>query len=133
MWSKHLLMNISVLLFVYGLFLICCGISAVVFIGLKAKTALISGGLSGIMAMGAGHLIYMQTSWAPLAGFILSTALFGVFAWRSTLTLYSVFELASANHPDARSKIKAFLIIALMAVVSMVVTLLQLTALLGKS
>ncbi|MES2559639.1 MAG: hypothetical protein V4590_07865 [Bacteroidota bacterium] len=124
-------MNISILLFVYGLFLITCGVLAVVFIGLKAKTALISGGLSGMLAMGAGHLMYLQMTWAPYAGFILTAALFSVFAWRSTLTLYSVFELASANNPDLRSKIKAFLIIALMAVVSMVVMLLQWVALLG--
>lgn len=126
-------MNVSVLLFVYGLFLISCGILAIVFIGLKAKTALISGGLAGTMAMGAGHLVYTQTSWAPHAGLVLTLALFGVFAWRSTLTLYAVFELSSTKHPDLRSKIKAFLIISLMAVVSVVVTLLQLTALVGKS
>lgn len=124
-------MNISVLLFVYGLFLICCGILAVMFIGLKAKTALISGGFSGLLAIGVGHMIYLQTDWAPLAGFVLTVALFGIFAWRSTLTLYAVFELASSNNPDSKSKIKAFLIIALMAVVSMVVSLLQLTVLLG--
>lgn len=122
-------MNVSVLLFVYGLFLICCGILAVIFIGLKAKTALISGSLSGLLAMLAGHSVYMQLTWAPVAGIVVSLAFFGVFAWRSTLTFYKVAELIPAADADLRGKIKAFLIIALMAVVSMVVTILQLTSL----
>jgi hypothetical protein len=119
-------MNTSILLFSYGVFLIVCGILAVLFIGLKAKTALISGSLSGMLAMLTGHSIYLQLIWAPVAGILLTAALFGVFAWRSTLTLYKVFELIPASHPDLKGKTKAFLIIALMAVVSMVVTLLQL-------
>jgi hypothetical protein len=120
-------MNPSVLLFVYGLFLICCGILAVSFIGMKAKTALISGSLSGVIAMLTGHSIYMQLAWAPIAGIVLTLALFGVFAWRSTLTFYKVAELIPTSDPDLKGKIKAFLIIALMAVVSMVITILQLS------
>lgn len=124
-------MDISILLFVYGIFLISCGIIAVSFIGLKAKTALISGGLSGIISMGVGHLIHLQGPMAPILGIVITLGLFGIFAWRTTQTLYKVFELIPSAHEDLKGKTKAFLIIALMAVVSMVVTLLQLTALLA--
>jgi hypothetical protein len=118
-------MNLTVLLFVYGCFLIFCGVMAIVFIGLKAKTALVSGGFSGLLSMGIGHLIHLENCWAPLVGVLFTLALFGVFAWRSTLTLQKVFELIPIAHPDLQDKTKAFLIIGLMAVVSMVVTIIQ--------
>ncbi len=118
-------MNISTLLFGYGLFLILCGIVSVIFIGMKAKTALASGGLSGLIAMGTGHLVYMQTHWAEIAGILLTLALCCVFAWRSTKTLFKVFELIPAQHEDLKGKGIAFLVISMMAVVSLIVCLLQ--------
>ncbi len=120
-----IIMNASSLLFFYGLFLILCGIVAVTFIGLKAKTALASGGLSGLIAMGTGYLIYTQTSYAGIAGIVLTLILFCVFAWRSTKTLHKIFELIPMQHEDLKGKGIAFLIISLMAVVSLVVCLLQ--------
>lgn len=118
-------MNSSTLLFGYGLFLILCGVVAVVFIGMKAKTALASGGLSGLIAMGIGHLVSTQTYYADIAGILLSLALCCVFAWRSTKTLFKLFELIPAQHEDLKGKGIAFLVISLMAVVSLIVCLLQ--------
>jgi hypothetical protein len=118
-------MSVPALLFFYGFFLILCGIASGIFIGLKAKTALASGGLSGLIAMGVGHLIYTQTCCAQVAGIILTLALFCVFAWRSTKTLFKVFELIPTAGADLKDKGIAFLVISLMAVVSLVVTLLQ--------
>ena len=117
------------LLFFYGLFLILCGIAAVIFIGMKAKTALASGGTSGVLAMVAGHFISLGSELAIILGIALSFGLFCVFSWRSTKTLFALFDLIRTSHSDVKGKGIAFLIIALMAVVSIVVTILQAVAL----
>lgn len=124
-------MSIATLLFCYGFFLIACGITSVIFIGLKAKTALVSGGLSGLIAIGIGYLISNQNSIAPIAGIGLTFLLFGVFAWRCTKTLFKVLELTATQHADVKGKAIAFLIIGLMAVVSLVVSLLQVVVYFG--
>jgi hypothetical protein len=113
------------LLYFYGLFLILCGIIAVLFIGLKAKTALASGGLSGVIALGTGYLVSLGNTGAQNGGVLLSLALFIVFAWRSTKTLFMIFELIPSAHADLKGKGIAFLIISLMAVVSLVMFILQ--------
>lgn len=118
--------SLAILLYFYGTFLICCGIVSVIFIGMKAKTALISGGMSGALSLLTGYLISTYTSGAPAVGILLSLALFIVFAWRSTKTLFKVFELIPTAHEDLKGKGIAFLIISLMAVVSMMVFVLQL-------
>ncbi len=118
-------MSISILLLCYGLFLILCGITSVIFIGFKAKTALASGGLSGLTAIVMAYLVHSQNNIAPIAGIVLTLLLFAVFAWRSTKTLLKILELISTQHADLKGKAIAFLIISLMAVVSLSVCLLQ--------
>ncbi|HEX2684335.1 MAG TPA: hypothetical protein VHL77_10400 [Ferruginibacter sp.] len=115
------------LLFYYGVFLISCGIMSVILIGLKAKTALASGGLSGVIAITIGHFIAQGSVVAQVAGILVCLALFIVFCWRSAKTLFKVFELIQERDPDLKGKGIAFLIISLMAVVTAVVLLLQLT------
>ncbi len=117
--------SLVLLLYFYGLFLIICGISSVIFIGMKAKTALMSGAMSGVTALVIGYLISNETTGADWAGILLSLVLFCVFAWRSTLTLFKIFELIPSSHEDLKGKGVAFLIIGLMAVVSIVVFMLQ--------
>jgi NADH:ubiquinone oxidoreductase subunit K len=121
-------MFIPSLLFYYGAFLILCGIVSVALIGWKAKTALVSGSISGVVAITFGHFISQGSHVAQVAGILLCFALFGVFCWRSTKTLFMVFELIPERHPDLKGKTIAFLIISLMAVVSFVVLLLQLSS-----
>jgi Transmembrane proteins 14C len=111
----------------YGVFLILCGITSVIFIGMKAKTALISGGMSGAIVIVIGYLVRIEFAGAHWAGLIVSLGLFGVFSWRSTKTLYQIFELIPSGHEDLKGKGIAFLIISLMAVMSMVVFMVQLT------
>jgi hypothetical protein len=112
-------MPVYSLLTFYGLFLITCGIVSVIFIGLKAKTALMSGGMSGAFALGIAYWSYIGGyTHAHVAGILLTFALFVVFAWRSTKTLFKVFELIPSAHPDLKGKGIAFLIISLMAVTS---------------
>ena len=120
-------MFVPSLLFYYGVFLISCGIISVTLIGMKAKTALASGGISGIIAITIGHFVSQGSIVAQIAGLILCLLLFGVFCWRSAKTLFTLFELIPERHPDLKNKGIAFLIISLMAVVSVVVLLLQLS------
>ena len=119
-------MFIPALLFYYGLCLILCGITSVTLIGWKAKTALISGGLAGTIAITIGHFISQGTAGAKAAGLFVCFALFIVFCWRSAKTLFKVFELIQERHADLKGKAIAFLIISLMAVVTLFVLLLQL-------
>jgi hypothetical protein len=114
------------LLFYYGAFLILCGLASVALIGWKAKTALVSGGLSGVIVITIGHFISQGSAVAQVAGLLVCLALFGVFCWRSAKTLFMLFELIPERHPDLKGKGIAFLIISLMAVVSVMVLLLQL-------
>lgn len=115
----------AALLFYYGIFLGLCGIISVIFIGLKAKTALVSGSFSGIISVAVAHFIFEGAGWAPATGIVVSLALSGVFAWRSTKTLQKVLELIPARDESLNSKSIAFLVISLMAVVSVLVTMLQ--------
>jgi hypothetical protein len=114
----------SSVLFFYGAFLISCGIIAVIFIGMKAKTALASGGISGVIALATAYFLSTDSQFAVF-GLVLSMGLLGVFSWRSTKTLQAIFKLIPTQHPDLAGKAIAFLIISLMAVVSLVVSMLQ--------
>jgi hypothetical protein len=127
-------MFVPALLFYYGVFLILCGVAAVLLIGLKAKTALISGGTSGIIAIAIGHFISQGSGFATVAGLILCLMLFGIFCWRSAKTLFTVMDMipiaiGTQRHPDLKGKAIAFLIISLMAIVTIVILLLQLSVL----
>jgi hypothetical protein len=113
------------LLSFYGLFLIASGIVSVVFIGMKAKTALISGGTSGSLAILIACLISYKFTWAPIVGILLCSALFIVFSWRSTKTLFRLFEMIPEKHEEIKGKGIAFLIISLMAVVTLFTLMLQ--------
>jgi hypothetical protein len=120
-------LHTSLLIF-YGVFLILCGIVSVIFIGMKAKTALASGGISGTVALLMAWLISQHINSGRIGGIALTIILFIVFSWRSTKTLFKIFELLQAPTPSTELKGKgiAFLIISLMAVVSILVLIIQL-------
>ena len=121
-------MFIPALLFYYGTFLILCGIVSVSLIGIKAKTALASGGTAGVVAITIGHLVSQGRTVATAAGIVVCLLLFIVFCWRSARTLFTILDMIPERHPDLQGKAIAFLIISLMAIVSIVVLILQLTA-----
>lgn len=122
------------LLSFYGLFLITCGIVSVIFIGMKAKTALLSGGMSGIIALVIAYFNREPSSITMLAGLLLPAVLLVVFAWRSTKTLFRIFELIpTSSKYELKEKGIAFLIISLMAITSLVVFILQLISLSNAS
>jgi hypothetical protein len=120
-------LDLPALLYFYGSFLILCGVVSVIFIGMKAKTALASGGTSGLIAFIIGYLASRDVNAAHYAAIILAAALFIVFCWRSSKTLFKIFELLSqpGEHSELNGKGIAFLIISLMAVVSLFVLMLQ--------
>jgi len=119
---------VPALLFYYGVFLILCGVAAVMLIGWKAKTALASAGISGVIAITIGHFISQGSTVAQAAGLLVCFTLFIVFCWRSAKTFFKVLELIPERHPDLRGKAMAFLIISLMAVFSVIVLLIQLSS-----
>jgi len=121
-------MFVPSLLFYYGIFLILCGVVSVTLIGLKAKTALVSGGISGVIIITIGHFISEGVTGSKAAGLLVCFALFIVFCWRSAKTFFTVCELIPQHHADLKGKSIAFLIISLMAVVSSIVLLLQLSS-----
>jgi len=63
------------LLVCYGVFLITCGILAVTFIGFKAKTALISGGLSGSSILVVSYLLSIGITEAYFLGILINSVL----------------------------------------------------------
>lgn len=117
----------SWLLSFYGLFLITCGIVSVLLIGMKAKTALLSGGLAGCISLGIAYVNHTPTVSTQLAALLIPLALMVVFSWRSAKTLFRIFELIpAADKQELKGKGIAFLLISVMAVTSLVVFLLQL-------
>lgn len=117
----------NIILVFYGLFLISCGIGSVLFIGMKAKTALISGGTSGLISIIVGYLHSFQNTALVTIAILIPLALFIVFSWRSSKTLFKLIELISEKSADVNAKAVAFLIISLMAVVSIFTFAIQLT------
>ncbi len=67
------------LLAFYGVFLIICGIVSVAFIGAKAKTALMSGGMSGAAALFISYLFCKEVAAAQWGGILLALGLLCVF------------------------------------------------------
>jgi uncharacterized membrane protein (UPF0136 family) len=117
----------SWLLSFYGLFLITSGIVSVIFIGMKAKTALLSGGMSGVISFALAYLNHEPSKAVMLAALFVPFALFIVFSWRSAKTLFRIFELIpSSAKEELNGKGIAFLIISLMAITSLFVFAVQL-------
>ena len=125
-------MFVPSLLFYYGSFLIVCGIASVMLIGMRAKTALASGGISGIIAITIGHFISQGSTVAEIAGIVVCLMLFVVFCWRSAKTLFALLDMIPNRNPDVNGKAIAFLVISLMAVVSIFVLILQATIVTGN-
>ena len=115
----------SALLLFYGFFLIVCGITAVTFIGSKAKTALISGGTSGILAIAIGYFYCNENLLMVISGILLPTLLFIVFCWRASKTFFILLYMTSTQSSETNKKAIAFLIISMMAIVSIFVIILQ--------
>lgn len=117
----------NIILIFYGIFLISCGICSIIFIGMKAKTALISGGTSGLISITVGYFYSFHNIALVTIAILIPLALFVVFSWRSSKTLFKLMELISEKSTEVNKKAIAFLIISLMAVVSIFTFAIQLT------
>lgn len=109
----------------YGFFLISCGLAAVLFIGPKAKTALVSGGSFGLLSLCCGYFHASHPSFVFIE-LAISVFLFFIFSWRATKTFLVLISFIQTENKDVNLKAIAFLIIALMAITSLMVTTLQL-------
>lgn len=117
----------NIILIFYGFFLITCGIGSVLLIGMRARTALLSGGTSGLISILVGYFYTLHNIPLTIIAILIPFALFIVFSWRSSKTLFKLIELISTKSTEANSKAIAFLIISLMAVVSIFTFAIQLT------
>ena len=116
----------NIILIFYGFFLITCGIGSVLFIGMRAKTALLSGGTSGVISILVGYFYRLHNMPLTTIAILIPLALFIVFSWRSSKTLFKLIELISNKSTETNSTAIAFLIISLMAVVSIFTFAIQL-------
>lgn len=113
------------LILFYGLFLIVSGIAAVVFIGWKAKTALVSGGTTGSIALFISNMLSNDVRVFMYAALVLPIMLFVVFSWRATKTFFRLIEMIAESDEEVNLKAIAFMIIGMMAIVSLVVFMLN--------
>lgn len=117
--------NAYLMLF-YGFFLIAIAIITILIVGWNAKTALISGGSMGLLAMTIAHFINKDSRIAMYAGFVQTFGLSFIFGWRALKSLDATLQLVSANSlEEVHTKAIAFIMINLMMVVSVVFTAIQ--------
>ena len=79
----------------------------------------------GVIALTFGYFMIQQKKWAFVAGLIQTIFLIGVFAWRGTISFFSVMEIVQNNSGDPFGKGIAFLVINAMFLMSLVVTAIQ--------
>jgi hypothetical protein len=115
----------NILLLFYGFFLISCGLSALLFIGPKAKTALLSGGSFGALSILCGYF-HAEYPALTYVGFAIPIFLFFIFSWRATKTFLTLITFIQTENKDVNLKAIAFLIIGLMTIASFIATVLQL-------
>jgi len=96
----------------YGFFLSLMGLAGFLSNPEKAKTALLSGGTFGSLAVVLGLLAHRGATWPRGASLALATLLSGVFLWRS-----SVSWMAFAGGQS--EKLTAALLITAMGLVSL--------------
>jgi len=110
----------------YGLFLCVMGLAGYLSNPEKARTALMSGGTFGGIAVTLGLLAQRGFAWTRGAGLLLSSLLTGVFFWRA-----SVSWMAAASGQSA--KLTAAVIITAMGLASIAMLVIAGRALRGKA
>lgn len=113
--------NISYLFAFFGFFLLACGAVAVDLAGEQAKTALITGGIGGAIALLAGHFLNRGKRWAFLAGTIEAGLLTLLLGWRAGTYFIRLLEMVQQNNEPAEATQTAgmaFLLTAAMLVIA---------------
>ncbi len=113
--------QISYLYAFFGAFLIACGFVAVDVAGTQAQTALITGGVGGVLALTAGHFLNRGKRW----GFILGAAEAGLLTillfWRAGAYFIKLLELVKNTQgmDTPQTAGMAFLVTTAMLVVAL--------------
>ncbi len=118
--------NFAKWMIAYGIFLVLMGGAGFLSNPEKAKTALMSGGTFGGLAVVLGWLAQRGATWPRGAALALTTMLTGVFCWRS-----SVSWMAFAGGQS--EKLVAALLITAMGLASVAMLITSLRALADKS
>jgi hypothetical protein len=124
------MMGLAKLMIGYGVVLIVCGLLGWASAGFaaKAKTAILSGAISGLVMIGCGWLSSLAPGAARTLGRtlgpILPVLFAGVFTWRAAI----VWRAWAAGEP----KLLVALVISIMALASLVAFVLLMKLRLGK-
>jgi uncharacterized membrane protein len=114
--------NISYLFAFFGAFLLACGAVAVDLAGEQAKTALITGGIGGVIALTAGHFLKRGKSWAFVLGAGEAALLTLLLGWRAGTYFIRLLEMVQQNTEPAdvtQTVGMAFLLTSAMLVISL--------------
>lgn len=114
--------NISYLFAFFGVFLLACGAVAVDLAGEQAKTALITGGIGGALALLAGHFLNRGKRWAFWLGAGESGLLTVLLAWRSGTYFIQLLEMVQVQLEPAdatQTAGMAFLLTTAMLVIAL--------------
>lgn len=117
----------NIILCFYGLFLIISGLTAFAFIGKKSKTALLSGGTTGLLSILVGYFYSFHNTLFVYLSILIPMVLFVIFSWRGSITFFKLIELIIIKDNEIKTKAIAFLIISLMAIVSIFTFAIELT------
>lgn len=111
-------------LLIYGLYMVIMGVLSFVFIGSTAKTALLSGGSMGLIAILFSFFVNKEKTFAIWGGLFQSLSLIGIFAWRGSISFLTIFEKLELGEPILGKSV-AFLVIMSMFMMSLFVFTIQ--------
>ncbi|MFD2245060.1 hypothetical protein [Pontibacter ruber] len=114
--------QISYLYAFFGIFLIACGAVAIDVAGVQAKTALLTGGIGGLIALVAGHFLNRGKRWSFLMGAIEAGILTILLFWRTGTYFIRLLEMVQQGGQGAETTQTAgmaFLLTTAMLVVAL--------------
>lgn len=113
--------QISYLYAFFGIFLIACGAVAIDVAGVQAKTALLTGGIGGIIALVAGHFLNRGKRWSFLMGAVEAGILTILLFWRTGTYFIRLLELVQQGQETDTTHTAgmAFLLTTAMLVVAL--------------
>ncbi len=113
--------QISYLYAFFGFFLLACGAVAVDIAGDQARTALITGGIGGMLALAAGHFLNRGKRWAFFLGTAEAGLLTLLLGWRSGTYFIRLLTIVqqSQEQDDTQTAGMAFLLTTGMLVVAL--------------
>jgi hypothetical protein len=113
--------QISYLYAFFGIFLIACGAVAIDVAGVQAKTALLTGGIGGVIALVAGHFLNRGKRWSFLMGAIEAGILTILLFWRTGTYFIRLLQLVQQGQETDTTQTAgmAFLLTTAMLVVAL--------------